>query len=236
MVLVNKNTAVWRCFLFDNLYFWSIIILLYQIIIVNKGYKMSITNNTVTIADNIRSIIYDKTGIMPKDDNADLIFDLNMDSLDIVELTMELEKVFNINIPDSIWQEFGLITVAKLVNLVEQTGAEANPSLDMSGFLREAESTQKPKNTPVQHNVAQNVVAPVQHNVAQNGVAPVQKTFKGLYTTSANGKVKCSMTGRPCQKIKPDEIAKNTQLLNLCRQHKCNIENNFQKIMQEYTK
>ena len=185
---------------------------------------MSITNNTVTIADNIRSIIYDKSGIMPKDDNADLILDLNMDSLDIVEMVMELEKVFKINIPDSIWQESGSITVAELINFVEQTGAEANPSLDMSGFLREAESTQKPKNTPVQHNVA------------RNGVAPVQKTFKGLYTASANGKVKCSMTGRPCQKIKPDEIAKNTQLLNLCRQHKCNIENNFQKIMQEYTK
>ena len=185
---------------------------------------MSITNNTVTIADNIRSIIYDMSGIMPKDDNADLIFDLNMDSLDIVELVMELEKVFDIHIPDSIWKERGLMTVAKLINLVEQTGAKANPSLDMSGFLREAESTQKPKNTPVQHNVA------------QNGVAPVQKTFKGLYTTSANGKVKCSMTGRPCQKIKPGEIEKNTQLLNLCRQYKCIIEKNFQEIMQEHTK
>ena len=72
--------------------------------------------------------------------------------------------------------------------------------------------------------------------VSQSEQKPVQNSFKGLYTTSASGKAKCRLTGRPCQKIKPGEIEKNTQLLNLCRQHKCIIEKNFQEIMQEHTK
>ena len=72
--------------------------------------------------------------------------------------------------------------------------------------------------------------------VSQSKQKPVQNSFKGLYTTSASGKAKCRLTGRPCQKIKPGEIEKNTQLLNLCRQYKCIMEKNFQEIMQEHTK
>ena len=178
----------------------------------------------MTIETQVKSILYTKFFVDPKDNKATLIGDLNMDSLDLIELTMELEREFNITIPESVWDNYAPMTVAGLIDVVEKAGGVADPKFDAPDFLRESQSTQEQKHTPVQHNTA------------KSEVAPVQKPFNGLYTTSANGKAKCRLTGRPCQKITPDELAKNTQSLNLCRQYKCIIEKNFQDIMQEHTK
>lgn len=46
----------------------------------------------------------------------------NMDSLDIVELVMDLEEEFDMEIPDATWESFGLSidhTVQQLTNCVE---------------------------------------------------------------------------------------------------------------------
>ena len=47
-----------------------------------------------------------------------LIDDLEADELDSIEILMELEKQFNINIPDSEWVE--IKTVQDVYNIVEQ--------------------------------------------------------------------------------------------------------------------
>ena len=53
--------------------------------------------------DKVKEILIDILGASEydvKNDNAHLIYDLGCDSLDIVEIAMELEKEFNIRIPD----------------------------------------------------------------------------------------------------------------------------------------
>ena len=168
----------------------------------------------MSIEKQVKDILIEKFAVVP-DDNKTLVKDLYLDSLDIVELFMELEKTFEISIPENMAEQISLMTVAELIKYVK---------CETSG------------NTyiPEQRNLVINTAPETEITPAKQ--TPAQKTFTGLYTITNNGKVKCRLTGRPCQKIKPGEIEKNTQLLNLCRQHKCNIENNFQKIMQEYTK
>lgn len=58
--------------------------------------------NKEEIKDKIKGIIVDKNGVEPKQvtDNANFETDLGMDSIDFVELIMEVEKEFKIAIPD----------------------------------------------------------------------------------------------------------------------------------------
>lgn len=158
----------------------------------------------MSIEKQVKDILIEKFAVVP-DDNKTLVGDLNLDSLEMVELYMELEQTFKIHIPDDMSSQISSMTVADLIKyVINSTGGEIHP------------------------------VATIM--VSQNNQKPEQKPFKSLYTTSAGGKVECRLTGRPCQKIEPGEIEKNHQLLNLCRQHKCIIEKNFQEIMQEHTK
>jgi acyl carrier protein len=53
--------------------------------------------------DKVKEILIYKLGVNEydvKNDNANLIYDLGCDSLDIIEITMELENEFGIRIPD----------------------------------------------------------------------------------------------------------------------------------------
>lgn len=52
--------------------------------------------------EQVRKIIVDKLGVKPEDVKEDATFvnDLGADSLDVVEFVMEVEKEFNITIPD----------------------------------------------------------------------------------------------------------------------------------------
>lgn len=58
--------------------------------------------NKEEIKNKIKEIIVDKNGVEAEQvtDNADFKADLGMDSLDNVELLMEIEKEFGITIPD----------------------------------------------------------------------------------------------------------------------------------------
>ena len=61
----------------------------------NKGLKMS-------TFEQVKKIIVEKLGVKPEDITEDKTFvnDLGADSLDVVEFVMEVEKEFNITIPD----------------------------------------------------------------------------------------------------------------------------------------
>ena len=52
--------------------------------------------------EQVRKIIVEKLGVKPDDVKEDATFvnDLGADSLDVVEFVMEVEKEFNITIPD----------------------------------------------------------------------------------------------------------------------------------------
>lgn len=54
------------------------------------------------IADRVKAIVVDKLGVDPASvtEEAEFIKDLGADSLDTVELIMDLEKEFNVTIPD----------------------------------------------------------------------------------------------------------------------------------------
>lgn len=66
------------------------------------------------IKSRIKSIISKQLGINIKDISNDLNFsnDMGADSLDIIELMMELEKEFNIDIPDEIVERINSVNTA----------------------------------------------------------------------------------------------------------------------------
>lgn len=75
------------------------------------------------IESKVRQIIVEKLGVDEKEVTTDASFtnDLGADSLDTVELIMELEKEFNVSIPDE--QAENIQTVGQAVNyLNEQLG------------------------------------------------------------------------------------------------------------------
>jgi acyl carrier protein len=67
----------------------------------------------------IKSIIENKFGISPKDytDESNFKEDLGCDSLDVIDLVMEVEREFNISIPDSDIEK--ILTVEGLINYVK---------------------------------------------------------------------------------------------------------------------
>lgn len=67
----------------------------------------------------IKSIIENKFGISPKDytDESNFKEDLGCDSLDVIDLVMEVEREFNISIPDSDIEK--ILTVKGLINYVK---------------------------------------------------------------------------------------------------------------------
>ncbi len=72
-----------------------------------------------SLADRVKKIIVDKLGadeaeVVPE---ASFTNDLGADSLDTVELIMELEKEFGISIPDE--QAEGIQTVGQAISYVE---------------------------------------------------------------------------------------------------------------------
>lgn len=71
-------------------------------------------------SDQIKQIIHDKLGIeMEKlTDGADFKDDLSVDSLDLIDLRLEIEKRFSVNMPEEIAEE--LKTVGSLIEFVNE--------------------------------------------------------------------------------------------------------------------
>ncbi len=72
------------------------------------------------IAGKITAIIVDKLGVDENEVNVDASFtnDLGADSLDTVELIMEFEKEFDIQIPDDQAENIG--TVGQAISYIEE--------------------------------------------------------------------------------------------------------------------
>ncbi len=72
------------------------------------------------IATKVKSIIVDKLGVDEKEvvETAHFANDLGADSLDTVELIMELEKEFNINIPEDAAEH--IETVGDAIKFIEE--------------------------------------------------------------------------------------------------------------------
>ena len=71
------------------------------------------------VTTKVKAIIVDKLGVDESEvtDNASFTNDLGADSLDTVELIMELEKEFDIQIPDD--EAEGIATVGDAIKFVE---------------------------------------------------------------------------------------------------------------------
>lgn len=76
-----------------------------------------------SIAERVQKIIVDKLGVDENEVVAEAVFtkDLGADSLDTVELIMELEKEFNISIPDEAAEK--IVTVGDATTYVTQNCA-----------------------------------------------------------------------------------------------------------------
>ena len=75
------------------------------------------------IANSVKAIIVDKLGVSEAEVTLEASFtnDLGADSLDTVELIMEFEKEFNIQIPDD--QAENISTVGEAVSHIEKAKA-----------------------------------------------------------------------------------------------------------------
>ena len=75
-------------------------------------------------ANKVKAIITDKLGVDEKEvvPTASFTNDLGADSLDTVELIMELEKEFNISIPDDVAEK--IATVGDAINYIEANAKE----------------------------------------------------------------------------------------------------------------
>jgi acyl carrier protein len=73
------------------------------------------------VAEKVKAIIVDKLGVDESEvtNEANFINDLGADSLDTVELIMEFEKEFNIQIPDD--KAEAIATVGDAVEFIEAT-------------------------------------------------------------------------------------------------------------------
>ena len=73
------------------------------------------------IAGKVTAIIVDKLGVDENEVNVDASFtnDLGADSLDTVELIMEFEKEFDIQIPDDQAENIG--TVGQAISYIEES-------------------------------------------------------------------------------------------------------------------
>ena len=72
------------------------------------------------VTTKVKAIIVDKLGVDESEVTKDASFtnDLGADSLDTVELIMELEKEFDIQIPDD--EAEGIVTVGDAISFVEK--------------------------------------------------------------------------------------------------------------------
>lgn len=77
-----------------------------------------------SISDRVTAIIADKLGIKEEEITPDSSFtnDLGADSLDTVEIIMEFEKEFNVNIPDDAAEE--IQTVGQAIEFLKANGGE----------------------------------------------------------------------------------------------------------------
>ena len=73
------------------------------------------------VATKVKAIIIDKLGVDAGEvtDNASFTNDLGADSLDTVELIMEFEKEFDIQIPDD--KAENIATVKDAISFIEET-------------------------------------------------------------------------------------------------------------------
>lgn len=71
------------------------------------------------IGNKVKAIVVDKLGVDEEEvvDNANFTNDLGADSLDVVELVMEFEKEFDIQIPDD--QAEGIDTVGDAIEYIK---------------------------------------------------------------------------------------------------------------------
>lgn len=72
------------------------------------------------IAEKIKSVIAEQLGIRPEEvtESAKFTNDLGADSLDLVELILELEEKCSVAIPDEVAQK--LTTVGEVIKCVEE--------------------------------------------------------------------------------------------------------------------
>lgn len=73
----------------------------------------------MTTFEKVRKIVVDKLGVQEAEvtETADFVNDLGADSLDVVEFVMEVEKEFNVEIPDD--EATKLKTVGDAVKYIE---------------------------------------------------------------------------------------------------------------------
>lgn len=85
-----------------------------------SGGEWEMAADNEAIFSELKDIIVEQLAVDPKDVTMEASFveDLNADSLDLVELIMELEEKFGVEIPDEDAEK--IVTVADAVNYIQE--------------------------------------------------------------------------------------------------------------------
>jgi len=77
-------------------------------------------DDTMKVEEKVFKAIADVIGTSSDDmhDTSNIYNDLMMDSLDVVELMMKLEEVFEIELPDDVWDGAKIETVGDVIKLI----------------------------------------------------------------------------------------------------------------------
>ena len=80
------------------------------------------------VREKVKQVIVEQLSVNPDEvtDDASFIEDLGADSLDIVELVMELEEQFGVDIPDEEAEK--ILTVGEAIKYIEERAAGAKES------------------------------------------------------------------------------------------------------------
>jgi len=91
--------------------------------LIDRGY-----NSMSDVREKVKQVIVEQLSVNPDEvtDDASFIEDLGADSLDIVELVMELEEQFGVDIPDEEAEK--ILTVGEAIKYIEERAAGGKES------------------------------------------------------------------------------------------------------------
>ena len=142
-------------------------------------------------------------------------------------------------------KKYGLMRVSDDMLLLQDIGMEPVEVLEILRDIEESVGVRMPSGDlwasmewgRNDMSVAQ-LIAFVEDYAPVNMVAPpkIPQTMgpvAGLYAITRKGVPICCVTGKKCDKLSKAQVKDNSQSVNLCKVHRCAIEQNFRNLAQK---
>ena len=147
-------------------------------------------------------------------------------------------------VKDILKKNFGLMRVDDDLFLLQDFGMEPIEVMELLIALEEKLSIRMPSEAVANRLWEGNdmkvsdLVDFVEEYAPVNMVHPpkIPRTLEpvaGLYALTRKGTAICCLTGKRCHMLSKSDVRNNAQTANLCKTHRCAIEQNFQQLAQK---